>query len=138
MLWAKLPVEPPAIVGLVLYGPPATKLRARAGRGGHYTDPKTVAAEEMWLVAIRQTHRGIRPDGEHAFEVNLTFYLADYRRGDIDNFTKLVLDASNKVIFNDDQQVMRLVVDVFRGQKEPRTELVVSVLQRNWRNPARR
>lgn len=136
--WIKLPASPEYPIALVIYGPPATKLRARAGRGGHYTDSKTVAAEERIVTAMRMTHRGIKPDATHAFTVKLRFFLPDYKRADIDNLEKLCLDSLNGVIWHDDQQVLRMRSDVYRGVEVPGTEISIGYLDREWRRATRR
>lgn len=131
--WRRLDVEPPYHIGLVIYGPPATKLRARSGQGMHYTHAKTVEAEQRVQLALRQTHRGLRPDREQAFTVRLRFFLPNYRRADIDNLEKLILDAMNSLVWADDQQVMQMHSEVYRGVDVPGTEIAIGTLDRRWR-----
>lgn len=66
--------------------------------------------------------------------VRLAFYASTRQRRDVDNLTKTVLDACNGIAWRDDAQVVRLVVDLVRGDPRPRTELAVYVHTRRGRD----
>jgi len=58
--------------------------------------------------------------------VTLDFFVQDWRLKDIDNLQKTVLDAaSDGGLWRDDSQVTRIVVEVQRDEKDPRTEIGV-------------
>lgn len=107
-------------------GDPIPKGRPRRGKNGHtYTPARTTAAEEalkweMKTVVLRATSLPCA--------VRLQFRCATWRRCDIDNLTKLVLDAGNGVVWVDDQQIVELHVELIRGCIEPGTHLVVDTV----------
>lgn len=125
MKWERLPAGPGA-VALVLYGAPVPKGRPRAQPGGgrSYTPAETEQAEDTWRLAIRVTHRGLRPDVASPFSLSVTFYLPDRRRRDIDNLLKLVMDAANAVVYRDDSQVVEVHAKMVYADPRPRTEAV--------------
>ena len=61
-------------------------------------------------------------DGEVA--VSLVVYRAA-RRGDLDNFLKVALDAMRGVVFEDDSQVVRIVADRDDSPGRPRLEMLI-------------
>lgn len=101
---------------LRIEGEPAPKGRPRfsviRGKPHVYTDAKTLAAEEVIRWHLRSTIKG-EPDDTHEFFVHLEFVVKS-KRCDIDNLTKLVMDAANGFIWKDDKQVVRLLVDLYR------------------------
>lgn len=110
-------------------GDPIPKGRPRQGKGGHtYTPQRTIDAEEAVAWALRAAYSG-KPTRE-LLTVTLAFRCATKRRTDIDNLAKLVLDAGNGVVWVDDQQVGRLIVDVARGVSDPSTVVIVETLRR--------
>jgi Holliday junction resolvase RusA-like endonuclease len=125
--WRILPVESPDVLGLVLYGDPVAKGRARVTKTGHsYTPAATQAAERRWGLAVSQAIRGRPPDAAHAFVVTMDFYTQNWQRRDCDNFAKLVLDSLTGQVWADDVQVVELHVRIFWVDPKPRTELLVS------------
>lgn len=97
-------------------GEPTPKGRPRfsviKGRAYAYTPEKTRAAEEAMRWHLRSAVTG-QPDNESAFHVRMVF-AAKSKRADADNFAKLVLDAANGIVWGDDRQVTRLIVDLYR------------------------
>lgn len=88
----------------------------RAGRRGKssYTPPDMAAWEAKVKAAAVKAMRGAPPfSGDVA--INLTFYRKDNRRADLDNLTKCVMDALNKTVYNDDNQVIHITADVWYG-----------------------
>ena len=56
----------------------------------------------------------------------LGLHIAVYRpakRGDIDNYLKGILDALKGYVFNDDSQVVKLIVERFDDKANPRVEV---------------
>ena len=52
----------------------------------------------------------------------LTFYLPDERTRDVDNLIKSVLDGMNKVVYDDDRQVMGVITVSRVDKHEPRMD----------------
>jgi len=122
---------------------PSPKQRPRTvskdGKSWTYTPQQTVEAEEAicWLMAAS----GYRDYFEAHVPLSLsaTFYLKepakakyDYpvseRSGDLDNYTKLVLDSLNELVFPDDSQICELHLRKVYDTK-PRIELEIRELQ---------
>jgi Holliday junction resolvase RusA-like endonuclease len=113
-------------------GDPTSKARARfTGRGyasRAYTPAATHEAERMvatWFKAYAPLDWTV--DKDRAFGVDLVFKCATWHRRDLDNMTKLVLDALNKVCWQDDMQVTRINSRVERGVGEHRASTWVHI-----------
>jgi len=61
--------------------------------------------------------------------IEARFYFQDGRRRDIDGPLKSLLDAMNGVIYNDDSQIVKLVVEKFIDRQNPRTEVEIIILE---------
>lgn len=126
--WPSSPIKENIVLQLTIEGEPVSKQRALivAGRNRKhhgYTPTKTLAAEG--LIAQRAIEQiGLYPNKHSAFGVWIKFFTSDFYRRDIDNMTKLVFDALNKIVWNDDSQVIELIASVDRtSQLRPRTEI---------------
>lgn len=109
----------------VIPGNPKPKPRPRF-RGRHtYPLKDQVIAEKKVADAFLDEYPGWVPDGESSFSVVAGFYREDFRRADVDNLMKLVMDALNKVAWADDAQVVSMQAFVIRGQESPRTEVTI-------------
>lgn len=111
-----------SVIELVVPGQPLPKERPRRGRGGRrlYTPEQTRAHEETIRWQLRALN--VQPlAGDVA--VWLRFFVRTSRRIDMDNCEKLVLDACNKIAYEDDAQVIEKHTLLFRNADSPRTEL---------------
>lgn len=107
-------------------GDPIPKGRPRHGRGGQtFTPARTAIAEEAIAYELLRGRRSRQPTAKPVV-VRLVFRCATRRRCDIDNLAKLVLDAANDLVWEDDQQVERLEVDVLRGVDDPGTYIRIT------------
>jgi crossover junction endodeoxyribonuclease RusA len=61
------------------------------------------------------------------YTVIVDFYMPSSAKVDVDNLTKLVLDALNGTAWNDDSQVRRIECEKRYDKKDPRTEVSVYV-----------
>lgn len=116
-----------------LHVAPRGKQRPRFGRGRTFTPPETVAAEAeiRWLLRKLAPPRLLG-----AVAVTIRAYLKRPKSApksrvhpvvgqDVDNVGKLVLDAANGILWDDDRQVCRLQISKHYGDPE-RIELEVS------------
>lgn len=112
------------VVAVTITGEPMSKERPRLAvtRGGKvYTPSATKHAERLVAWEIKKAFPRIEVNGQDAFRVELEFCLKSQRRRDLDNMTKLVLDACNKCVWKDDSQVEELEARLTRASVEPKT-----------------
>lgn len=102
------------LLTIFVVGEPRPKQSFRvSGKGGY--QPARVKAWQSYVASaaqqsMREAGRTNQPYERARLEVNLHFYLGNARRVDLDNLSKAVLDGMNKIVFNDDQQVIDLHV----------------------------
>lgn len=53
------------------------------------------------------------------------FQRTSRRFGDVDNFLKAIFDALNKIVFDDDSQIVRCSVEKITDKKAPRAEITI-------------
>ena len=110
-------------ISFIVPGRPVPKGRPRVVRGHAFTPAATVAAERK--IALIARIAGARPIGGPV-SIRAIFIFADRRtRGDVDNLSKLALDALNGVAFKDDRQVVRLYATIAEGPK-PFTAITIT------------
>ncbi len=129
-------------LSFVVYGPPVPKARARVVKGRAYTPKRTRAYEKLvTTMAMVAEYRysnhvmggrvaGARKDPwpkDAKYSVSILVY-RKAMRGDADNFAKSIMDALNGIIWNDDRQVQKMVVEMFTNRLRPRVEVSVEVL----------
>ncbi len=111
---------------------PKPKQSARFTKRGFAFQPKEVKQYQEYIsVKAAEAMQGSKIF-EGPIEVELRFYLKEpksknmkypLKRPDIDNLSKSVLDGMNGFVYNDDKQIIKLVLYKFYG--EPRTEIKV-------------
>ena len=89
---------------MLVYGEPRSKERPLFANGHAYTPPKTRLAEKVISDAYVQKYPATKLEGH--LQVYLEFYMGSWRRKDLDNMEKLVLDALNGLAYDDDSQVV--------------------------------
>ena len=112
------------VCDLTLTGEPEVKKRPRFGRGKTYTPAETVAAEEAIRWQLRAA--GVRPVADVLLEVHVRFRCSGWKRVDIDNLQKLLLDACNGFAWVDDSQVVHIDAWLERGSTRPGTDLRIT------------
>lgn len=107
-------------------GKPVTWKRVKRGRYGQAYDPnvkRKLLIAQLAMVAKAET-RSDRVKGD--LMACMTFYLSDKRRCDLDNLIKIVMDALNGVVYDDDSQIIRIMADKqYVGKNEERTVVEV-------------
>jgi len=127
---------------LTVEGVPVAKARPRLSGCRVYTPRKTVLHEQHIKDCWDSKYGNIIPTGK-PLEVVIKFYMPMPRsvskklreplltgvmhtvKPDIDNLIKMVLDALNKVAYEDDKQI----VDIYaykRYSEQPRTEITIT------------
>lgn len=87
-------------------GRPVSKARPRVGRHGTYTPQTTKAyAEQVGWLATAARPKDWPLDAKYGVDIVI---FGAHASADGDNIEKNILDAMNKVIFNDDRQVVEM------------------------------
>lgn len=116
---------------LFIPGKPRGKGRPRLGKNVTYTDNKTGEYEELVKWTFKQKYRNVKPVAEKVPVA--VFIIAYYKqpkkftkakkaaiidgtlfptaKPDSDNIAKIILDPLNKLAFNDDNQVVKLIIE---------------------------
>ena len=134
------------VLRIVMAGEPVGKGRPRFSRatGRVYTPEKTARYEERLAWAAQAEMRG-KELFTDALDVTIVAYMSlpaskpkkwqeaallglirPTKKPDLDNFAK-VMDACNKVVWLDDSQIVRLVVEKYYSP-QPRMEILVRPL----------
>lgn len=110
-------------IKFVINGEPASKGRPRFSRhGGVYTPKDTRQAQQAMAWEIKKAMGSRMPlRGDVAVMANL--FVSDWER-DADNMLKLVLDAANRIAYDDDRQVALIVCRKLRSTA-PRIEVCI-------------
>ena len=58
-------------------------------------------------------------------EVRVSYYFGDKRRRDVTNYDKALLDAMSGVVYNDDCQIQRIILEKYYDKESPRTEVTI-------------
>ena len=107
-------------------GDPKSKQRARFSSSGRVFTPKqTRITEEVVRFLVKDAMKDEEVDAVSSFGVRMGFFLKTFQRRDVDNMTKLILDALNKVVWMDDSQVVEIHAWKSKDENNPRTELVI-------------
>jgi Holliday junction resolvase RusA-like endonuclease len=129
------------VAEFVVTGEPISKARARfTGSGSRvkaYTPEATKQGELMVEAAFRAAHPQWKMDQRGTFGVFVEFHAATFQRRDVDNMVKLVLDACNGVVWEDDAQVADVLARVERGGTDPRTAVIIYRAAPNGDRPER-
>lgn len=95
------------MIAFFVEGTPRPKQSYRHSKHGNYQPARVKAWQDAVAWAAKQEMIGEEPL-TCDLSVDLTFYLPDKRKRDLDNLSKGVLDGMNDIVFKDDQQVIEL------------------------------
>ena len=108
---------------------PAARPRFSGRRA--YQPKRNVEYRAKVQAAAREAMKGAKPlQGEVVANVRL------YRRykptarnyGDVDNHLKALFDGMNQIVFGDDSQITRCLVEKFTDKENPRAEIEVELV----------
>lgn len=106
------PWYPMDVLSFDVVGRPVPKQSFRVVGKGGYRDPRVTAWQDLVAAAAVLAMQG-RAVMTGKLIAELSFYIPERRKGDLDNLSKGVLDALNGLVWGDDGQVVRLVAQRF-------------------------
>lgn len=103
------------ILQVTLLGDPVSKGRPRVNKNGHaFTPERTRAAERAVVAQVMAVMDGAAPV-DIPVGLAIEFFCATRRKADLDNLVKLVTDACNQIVYDDDSQIEEITARVHRG-----------------------
>ncbi|MBQ6976062.1 MAG: RusA family crossover junction endodeoxyribonuclease [Selenomonadaceae bacterium] len=108
---------------------PIPQPRPRFSRFGVYEPAAIKKYKNEISQAAKSAMKKLQPlTGELSAVIKLyrKFKRSSRRFGDCDNHAKAICDACNKIIYADDSQIVRCVVEKFTDKLNPRVEVEIS------------
>ena len=87
--------------------PSVNQLYRKNASGAIYTTPKVIEFKKMVKIELSKFKM---KSSNKPIKMIIVFSIKDKRRRDIDNMLKVLLDSMNKIVFEDDSQVIELHV----------------------------
>lgn len=110
---------------IILLGSPySTNSLYRHARGISYMSKKGKELKESYIKQAGEQYKA-EPLTEH-LNVQVHLYFGDDRVRDIDNYSKISMDALTGVVWVDDVQIMRLTIEKHKDKANPRMELAIT------------
>ena len=82
--------------------------------------------KEYYRSEAKKQYKGkVISEGCH---MEITLFFKDRRARDVDNYNKLVLDALEGIVYEDDKQIQRLTVEKKLSLTDPRVEIIIQPL----------
>jgi Holliday junction resolvase RusA-like endonuclease len=116
----------------VIPGRPVSWKRVEGGVGKRFVSPEQRKHKHAISYAAlgdaqRQRMAGHPWPKDVRYTVMIDFYLPTAHRVDVDNLSKIVLDALNGIAWDDDSQVKRIEAEKHTDKADPRTEVSIYV-----------
>lgn len=105
---------------ITLEVPPLLNRLYKIGKRGMYKNPEANRYKTSCFVACHQAKIYKPTDAE--LELSIKWYRKSLR-GDIDGILKVLLDALQGILYENDSQIMKLTVEKLHDKKNPRIEL---------------
>ena len=118
------------MIKLTIPGDPIPAARPRFARGRAYQPRRNVEYRKQIQASARQAMANCEPlTGEVSASLKIyrKYKTTSRRFGDVDNHLKGVFDALNKIVFVDDSQITKCVVEKFQDEFNPRREIELTV-----------
>lgn len=80
--------------------------------------------KETYQWSLREQYKGKLESAD--CDVKIDLYFKDKRRRDVDNYNKLVLDALEGIVYEDDKQIQKLIVEKHISADDPRVEVKIN------------
>lgn len=118
---------------------PVAKGRPRLGRNGHTFTPKKTKDAEKTIQFYLKLNKCVKLEG--ALAVRIIFRIPKPKsvkrefpttRPDLDNYAKLVLDAANGYLYEDDSQVVKLLLIKEYALKDPHILITICPFLDNY------
>ena len=114
------------MVKIILSGNPlSTQLIYRSACRGkfpvRYMIKEGKELKELYQSEARKQYKGKVMSAD--CDMEMTLFFKDKRRRDVDNYNKLVLDALEGIVYEDDKQIQKLTVIKNYSKENPRIEI---------------
>ena len=116
---------------ILIGGEPVPAARPRFGNGRAYQPKRNAEYRQRIQTAARAAMNGSAPmTGAIEADVKLFRRFKPTARnfGDCDNHAKALFDGMNQIVFEDDRQIVRCVVQKFQDKDNPRAEVTIEKL----------
>lgn len=130
--WPEILTLDQIVIQLTVPGDPVSKARPRWSGGRFYTPRKTIAYENTVRWHFKKELKDREPDKASTFGVKAVFYRSTRHRIDIDNMLKSILDAANKLVWEDDKQVSEICARLELASPDPRVEIIIYSTKPNY------
>jgi Holliday junction resolvase RusA-like endonuclease len=124
-------IEPYVGAAFTIPGDPVPKERPRVEGRRARTPKKTLDAEKRVRAAFKDELPDWEPEPDLTYGALIEFRTRSGSLVDIDNATKLVMDALNKTFWLDDIQVGNVFLHIVRGGSEPCTQVWLFAVEPN-------
>jgi len=85
---------------------------------------KTLKESYQWQIKSQWKKRLIK----ESIELGVKLFFGTKRKQDIDNYSKILLDAFTGIVWEDDKQIEKITIEKFYDKKDPRIEVFLSTL----------
>ena len=116
----------PWTLSFFVEGNPVPKQSFKKGKRGGYTPARVKAWQDLVAIRAKNTMALFNVDmmwGD--VEIELIFWRADRRKVDFDNLSKAVCDACNKIVWDDDEQVVKATICKRYSKEKPGVMVMV-------------
>jgi Holliday junction resolvase RusA-like endonuclease len=113
---------------IVLKGEPKStgsiyKITCRGRFGTYYVSKAGKDVKSSYIKQVKSQWKGrLLPD---PLEVQIKLYFGTKRKSDWDNFHKLSMDALTGLVWEDDSQIQKALVEKYYDKENPRIEIKV-------------
>lgn len=120
------------MIKILVEGEPIPAARVRFGGGRVYQPKRNSEYRQLVKTAARSVMNGREPlTGELSAVVKLFRKYKSTAKlfGDVDNFLKQIFDAMNSIVYVDDRQIVRAVVEKHLDKVNPRAEIQIEEMR---------